>query len=89
MSRNNIFSYRKIPGVFFDALKTGKNKKSCIFQESGIPEIHVQLFENFQNLIGLQVCCLTFTKNIEWLANETVLGQSSPNKSGGKICQNL
>ena len=35
---------------FFDALKIGQNEKSYIFQEIGIPEIHVQLFEIFQNL---------------------------------------
>ena len=29
-------------------------EKSYIFQEIGIPEIHVQLFDNFQNLIALQ-----------------------------------
>ena len=40
---------------FFDALKTGQNEKYYIFQEIGIPEIHVRLFENFQNLIALQV----------------------------------
>ena len=74
-------------------LKTSKNEKPNIFQEIGIPEIHVQLFENFENLIALQVWCqvwcLVFTKNVEWLANETVLGQSSPNSSVGKICKNL
>ena len=52
-----------------------------------------KLFENFENLIALQVWCqvwcLVFTKNVEWLANETVLGQSSPNSSVGKICKNL
>ena len=40
---------------FFDALKTDQNEKSYIFQETGISEIHVQLFENFQNLIALKV----------------------------------
>ena len=38
--------------AFFDAfLKTGENCKSCIIQEIDIPEINVQVFENFQNLI--------------------------------------
>ena len=41
----------KYPENFFNALKPGQNKKSYI----GIPKIHVQLFENFQNLIALQV----------------------------------
>ena len=45
----------KYSGIFFDALKTGENEKSYIFQEIDIPEIHVQLFEKFQNLIALQV----------------------------------
>ena len=40
---------------FFDALKPGQNEKSYIFQEIGILKIHVRLFENFQNLIALQV----------------------------------
>ena len=37
----------KYPEIFFDAWKTGQNEKSYIFQEIGIPEIHVRLFENF------------------------------------------
>ena len=41
--------------IFFDTLKTDQNEKSYIFQEIGIPEIHMQLFQNFQNLIALQV----------------------------------
>ena len=73
----------KYPENFFNALKPGQNKKSYIFQEIGIPKIYVQLFENFQNLIALQVWCLAFTKNVEWLIN----GQNSQNSSGGKICK--
>ena len=42
----------KYPEHFFDALKTDQNEKSYVFQETGIPEIHVRLFENFQNLIA-------------------------------------
>ena len=45
----------KYPEIFFDILKTGQNEKSYIFQEIGIPEIHVHLFEKFQNLMALQV----------------------------------
>ena len=44
----------KYPEIFLDALKTSQNEKSYIFQEIGIPEIHVWLFENFQNLIVLE-----------------------------------
>ena len=33
---------------FFDAFKPDQNEKSDIFQETGIPKIDVQLFENFQ-----------------------------------------
>ena len=40
----------KYPKFFFDTLKTGQNEKSYIFQEIVIQEIHVQLFENFENL---------------------------------------
>ena len=40
---------------FFNALKTSQNEKSYIFQEIGIPEIHVRLLGNFQNLIAFQV----------------------------------
>ena len=36
--------------LFIDALKTGQNEKSFIFQKIGIPEIHLQLFKHFQNL---------------------------------------
>ena len=45
----------KYSEIFFDTLKTGQNEKSNIFQEISIPEIHVRLFEDFQNLIALQV----------------------------------
>ena len=45
----------KYPVIFFDELKIVQNEKFYIFQEIGIPEIHVQLFENFQNLMVLQV----------------------------------
>ena len=45
----------KYPEIFFDELGTGQNEKSYIFQEIGIPEIHMQLFDNFQNPIALQV----------------------------------
>ena len=45
----------KYSEIFFDALKTGQNGESYIFQEIGIPEIHVRLSKNFQNLIALQV----------------------------------
>ena len=38
---------------FFSALKTSQNEKFYIFQEIGIPDTHVQLFENFRNLISL------------------------------------
>ena len=38
------------PEFFLDALKTDQNETSYICQEIGIPEIHVWLFENFQNL---------------------------------------
>ena len=44
----------KYPEIFFDALKTDQNEKSYIFQEIGIPQMHVRVFENFQNLIALQ-----------------------------------
>ena len=44
----------KYPEIFFWCIKTGQNEKSYNFKEISIPEIHVQLFENFQNLIALQ-----------------------------------
>ena len=37
----------KCPEIFLDVLKTSQNEKSYIFQEIGIPEIHVWLLENF------------------------------------------
>ena len=69
----------------YDPLKTGQNEKSYIFKEIDIPEIHVELTDNFENLIAFQAWCLAFTKNFEWLANGTVLGQNNLNSSGGKI----
>ena len=38
--------------IFVNALRTGRNEKSYIFQEIGIPEIYLRLFENFQSLIA-------------------------------------
>ena len=40
----------KYPEFFFDALETVQKEQFFIFQEIGIPEIHVWLFENFQTL---------------------------------------
>ena len=77
----------KYPENVFDALKTGQNKNSDSFQEIGIPQTHVWLSENFQNLIALQVWCLAFTKKFEWLANGTVIGQNSLKSYGYKICK--
>ena len=54
---------------------------------SGVAKYPVQLFEDFQNQIALQVWGLAFTKSFKQLANETVLGQSSSNSFGGKICK--
>ena len=55
MSKITYSAMAKYSEIFFDASKTGQNKKSYIFQEIGILEIDVQLFENFQNLIALHV----------------------------------
>ena len=86
VSRNSIFSYCKIPWIFFDAL-TGRNEKSYIFQEIDIPEVHVQLFENFQNLIALSFDALPLQKALSDGQIGTDLGQSSPNSPWGKICK--
>ena len=43
----------KYPENFFDALKSGQNEKSFVFQEIDIPKIYVQLFKNFENLIAI------------------------------------
>ena len=40
----------KYPEISLNALKTGQNETSYILQQTGIPEIHVWLFENLQNL---------------------------------------
>ena len=48
-------TFAKYPENFFDALKTGQNQKSYIFEEIDVLEIHVRLFENFQNLIALHI----------------------------------
>ena len=40
---------------FFNVSKPGQNEKSYIFQKMGILKIHVQLFENFQNVTALQI----------------------------------
>ena len=53
------------------------------------PEVFFDVLKTGENEKSyiFQVWCHAFTKNFEWLANETVLGQSSPNRSGGKICK--
>ena len=76
----------KYPEFFFDAL-TGRNEKSYIFQEIDIPEVHVQLFENFQNLIALSFDALPLPKALSDGQIGTDLGQSSPNSPWGKICK--
>ena len=48
----------------------------------GILKIHVQLFENFENLIAFQVSCLAFTKNFGWFPKGNVLDQDSLNSFG-------
>ena len=40
----------KYPEISLNALKTGQNETTYILQQTGIPEIHVWLFENLQNL---------------------------------------
>ena len=61
----------KYPEIFFDAFKTGQNEKSDIFQEIGIQEIYVRLFENFQNLIAPPVWYLDLTNNMQKLVKYT------------------
>ena len=71
VSRNNIQLLQNtlIFFFFFLCIKTGQNRISYIFQEIVIPEIHVRLFEDFQNLIALQVWGLAFIKSFKQLAN--------------------
>ena len=57
-------TYSAIVEIFFDALKTGQNEKSYIFQEIDIPKIHVQLFENFQNLWHFKFDALPVQKTL-------------------------
>ena len=64
----------KCPENIFGTLKIGQNEKPYILWQTEIPEINglnVQLFENFQNLIPLQVWCLGFIKISEDFANKT------------------
>ena len=66
-------TYSAIVEIFFDALKTGQNEKSYIFQEIGIPKIHVQLFENFQNLWHFKFDPLPVQKNLSGWQMELTL----------------
>ena len=54
----------KYPEFFLDALKTDQNEKYYIFQEIGIPEIHVWLSENFQKLEYLKIDVLPSHKTL-------------------------
>ena len=47
-------------------LKTSKNEKPNIFQEIGIPEIHVQLFENFE-FVWCYLCCKNRVRWYLWV----------------------
>ena len=74
-------------------LKAKKKKKTkiakfYIFRGIVIPGINVWLFENFQNLIALQVCCFGFIKIFEWFTSGTALGQNNLNVSEETICKN-
>lgn len=67
LKKNSIVT--KCSEIVFGELKTEK----LLFREICFPEINVRLFENFQNLISLQVPYLDFTKIFDWFANGTAL----------------
>ena len=75
----------KFPENFFEAMKTSLNKKFYIFQRISIPEINMSLFENFQDLIALQVWSHGFTKILQWFAHGTALGLNNLNSLGAEI----
>ena len=54
----------KYPEISLNALKTGQNETSYILQQTGIPEIHVWLFENLQNLWYLKTDALPSHKTL-------------------------
>ena len=66
-------TYSATVEIFFDALKTGQNEKSYIFQEIGIPKIPVQLFENFQNLWHFKFDALPAQKTLSGWQMELTL----------------
>ena len=63
-------------------------KNPIFFKKLASQKSMCEYFENFQNLIALQVWYLVFTKNFEKLSNGTVLGQNSLNRSGVKYAKN-
>ena len=60
-----------------------------IFRKIGISEINMRLFENFQNLIALQVWFLGFTKYLSCLQTELLLGKLVFTVLGAKVCKDL
>ena len=78
----------KHPGTFSDALKTAQNEKSCIFQEIDIPKIHVQQFENFQNIIGLKFDALPSQKTLSGWKMELTLDRVAQMVLGAKYAKN-
>ena len=85
VSRNNIFNYWKIPWNFQNWPKW----KILYFLRNWHPRNPCATLWKLLKPIALQVWCPAFTKNFEWLANETVLGQNSLNSFVGEICKNL
>ena len=79
----------KSPENLFGALKTGQNLKSYIFPKTSISEINVQLFENFWNLIALQVWSLASKNFFYALQMEPLLSKMALIVLGAKICKNL
>ena len=77
------------PEICFDVLKTGLNEKILYFSRNWHPGNPYATIWKFSKPIALKFLWLAFTKNFEWLANKTVIGQNSLSKFGRKICKNL
>ena len=61
--------------------------KNPIFSRNWHPRNPCATNWQFWKPAALQAWCLAFTKNFEWFANGTVLGQNSLNSFEGKTCK--
>ena len=77
-------TYSAIVEFFFWCIKNWPKWKILYFSRNWHPKNPCATIWKFSKPMALQVWCLACTKNFEWLANGTDLGQNSLNNLGVK-----